>query len=67
MTLKELRKALTDQIIIVRDNADNIPQAESIANLAGKTLKAINIEIQAELMRSKGVELNILNDILTSK
>ncbi len=67
MTLKELRKALSDQIIIVRDNADNIPQAESIANLAGKTLKAINIEIQAELMRSKGVELNILNDILTSK
>lgn len=64
MTLKELRSALTDQIKLVRENAENIPQAESIANLAGKTLKAINIEIEAEIMRSKGIELKVLADVL---
>ena len=44
MTLKQLRSELANQIKLVRENAENIPQAESIANLAGKTLKAIQAE-----------------------
>jgi hypothetical protein len=67
MTLKEMRKALADQIKLVKSSADNIPQAETIANLAGKTIKAIQLEMQAELMREKGEKLNILLDILEPK
>jgi len=67
MTLKRLRQALTEQIKLVRENSEHIPQAETIANLAGKTLKTIQLEINAEVMREKGMALNVLNDVLTGK
>jgi hypothetical protein len=64
MTLRELRNELTQQIRLVKQDAENIPQAESIANLAGKTLKTIQQEIQAEIMRENGSKIRVLADIL---
>lgn len=65
MTLRELRNELTQQIRLVKQDAENIPQAESIANLAGKTLKTIQQEIQAEIMRENGSKIRVLADILS--
>ena len=64
MTLKEMRKVLAEQINLVRKSADNIPQAESISNLAGKTIIAIQTEIEAEVMRTNGQNFSVLDDIL---
>ena len=64
MTLKEMRKELASQIKLVRENAENIPQAETIANLAGKSIKVIQLEMQAEMMREKGSKIKVLEDIL---
>jgi hypothetical protein len=64
MTLPELRKEIAAQIRLVSKDADNIPQAESIANLAGKTIKAIQLEIQLEVMREKGSTVKTLLDVL---
>ena len=64
MTLKEMRGHLADQIRLVKKDAENIPQAESIANLAGKMIKTIQLEIQVEVMRNKGEQIKVLLDIL---
>jgi hypothetical protein len=64
MTLKEMRTKIAEQITLVKQSPDNIPQAESIANLAGKMLKTIQLEIQAEIMISKGDKYNVLKDIV---
>lgn len=64
MTLKEVRDALSQQINLVRLDAENIPQAESVANLAGKMVKVIQLEIQSEYMRAKGEKFKILDDLL---
>ena len=64
MKLKEMRDLLAEQMALVRDDCANIAQAESIANLAGKTLKAIQQEIQAEAMRESGKNFKVFEDIL---
>jgi len=62
--LKEVRAVLAEQIKEVRKDAENIPQAESIANLAGKMIKTFQLEIQAEYMKAKGDKFAVLEDML---
>lgn len=64
MTLKEMRKELANQIKLVRDDGCNIPQAETIANLAGKSLKVIQLELQAEIMKENGKKYSVLSEII---
>ena len=64
MTAKEIRMMLSDQMKLVRDDAKNIPQAETIANLTGKTLKTFQLELQAESMRAAGKQFASIFEIL---
>jgi hypothetical protein len=64
MTVKEMRNLLAEQMALVRKDGMNIPQAESIANLAGKTIKSFQLELQAEVLRSRNEALNVVKDIL---
>jgi hypothetical protein len=64
MTLKEIRKELANQISLVKSDVQNIPQAETIANLAGKTCKVLLLEIQANAMREAGKEYAVIADMI---
>jgi len=64
MKLHELRKELYDQMRLVRQDKANMGQAESMANLAGKAMKAIELEIGGEMMRAGGDKFRILDEIL---
>ena len=64
MNAKEIRASLVEQINLVRNDAEAIPQAETIANLVGKTIKVFQLEIQAEAMREAGKKFAVIADIL---
>ena len=56
--------SLVEQIKLVREDAEAIPQAETIANLVGKTIKVFQLEMQAEAMREAGKKFDVIADIL---
>ena len=64
MKSKEIRSLLAEQMKLVKEDAKNIPQAESIANLTGKTIKLIQAEIALEVLREKGKTYGVLSDML---
>lgn len=64
MTLKDVRSELYGQMKLVKEDASGIPQAESIANLTGKAIKAIDLEIRIEFMREQGHKFRIFEEVL---
>ena len=64
MNAKAIRMSLVEQIKLVREDAEAIPQAETIANLVGKTIKVFQLEMQAEGMREAGKKFAVISDIL---
>lgn len=64
MNAKAIRMSLVEQIKLVREDAEAIPQAETIANLVGKTIKVFQLEMQAEAMREAGKKFDVIADIL---
>lgn len=65
MNMKELIDIMAEQITRVRSDQVNIPQAETIANLAGKTIKAYQLEMQASAMKARGEAIDVVERILT--
>jgi len=49
---------------LVRKDGINIPQAETIANLAGKTIKSFQLELQASALKARGDALDVVKDII---
>ena len=67
MNMKELIDIMAEQISRVRSDQVNIPQAETIANLAGKTIKAYQLEMQASAMKARGEAIDVVERILILK
>lgn len=65
MNMKEMIDIMAEQISRVRSDQVNIPQAETIANLAGKTIKAYQLEMQASAMKARGEAIDVVERILT--
>ena len=65
--MKELIDIMAEQISRVRSDQVNIPQAETIANLAGKTIKAYQLEMQASAMKARGEAIDVVERILILK
>lgn len=64
MNVKEMRKIMAEQMELVRKDGVNIPQAETIANLAGKTIKSFQLELQASALKARGDALDVVKDII---
>jgi hypothetical protein len=67
MNAKEMRKAMAEQIRLVRDDAGAIKQADAVSNLVGKMAKILMIELQAEALREAGKTYSVLADILDAE